>query len=166
MDAVHLGSTYGIIALVVGRGIAWLIAVPSLLLGIALGLALASGVPRSSVSRPGWVARALTTVAGVVVVGLAVLLMAPATTAPIVGDDGEPVPGSIAELTRVPIGGHEQALMIRGRDTDAPVLLHLAGGPGGTDIGAMRADTGLEQAFVVVTGSSGGRQVLWGARPD
>ena len=31
------------------------------------------------------------------------------------------------------------------------MLLHLAGGPGGTDLGAMRADIGLEQDFVVVT---------------
>jgi proline iminopeptidase len=41
--------------------------------------------------------------------------------------------------------------MIRGRSTSLPVLLHLAGGPGGTDIGAMRLDTGLEQHFVVAT---------------
>ncbi len=41
--------------------------------------------------------------------------------------------------------------MIRGRSTEAPVLLHLAGGPGGTDLGAMRADTSLEDDFVVVT---------------
>lgn len=41
--------------------------------------------------------------------------------------------------------------MIRGRSTELPVLLHLAGGPGGTDTGAMRLDTGLEQRFVVVT---------------
>ena len=59
--------------------------------------------------------------------------------------------GGIAELTSVPIGGHQQALMIRGRSSEAPVLLHLAGGPGGTDLGAMRADTALEQTFVVVT---------------
>jgi pimeloyl-ACP methyl ester carboxylesterase len=30
-------------------------------------------------------------------------------------------------------------------------MLYLAGGPGGTDLGAMRADVGLEQDFVVVT---------------
>ncbi|MFZ5871304.1 MAG: hypothetical protein ACOYXW_12390 [Actinomycetota bacterium] len=30
--------------------------------------------------------------------------------------------------------------MIRGASTDNPVLLHLAGGPGGTGIGAMRLD--------------------------
>jgi proline iminopeptidase len=41
--------------------------------------------------------------------------------------------------------------MIRGHSTDSPVLLHLAGGPGGTDIGAMRADTTLESDFVVAT---------------
>jgi pimeloyl-ACP methyl ester carboxylesterase len=42
-------------------------------------------------------------------------------------------------------------MMIRGRNIANPVLLYLAGGPGGTDLGAMRADTGLEQHFVVVT---------------
>jgi pimeloyl-ACP methyl ester carboxylesterase len=73
------------------------------------------------------------------------------TTQPIMGPDGAPVPGSIAEVITLPIGGTRQALMIRGRSTDNPVLLYLAGGPGGTDVGAMRADTGLEQHFVVVT---------------
>jgi pimeloyl-ACP methyl ester carboxylesterase len=42
-------------------------------------------------------------------------------------------------------------MMIRGRSVDNPVLLYLAGGPGGTDLGAMRADVSLEQDFVVVT---------------
>ena len=41
--------------------------------------------------------------------------------------------------------------MIRGKNIDNPILLYLAGGPGGTDLGAMRADTTLEQDFVVVT---------------
>jgi pimeloyl-ACP methyl ester carboxylesterase len=41
--------------------------------------------------------------------------------------------------------------MIRGASVDNPVLLYLTGGPGGTDLGAMRADTTLEQDFVVVT---------------
>lgn len=47
--------------------------------------------------------------------------------------------------------GRRWAIMLRGRDATAPVLLHLAGGPGGTGIGAMRLDTGLEQHFVVAT---------------
>ena len=82
---------------------------------------------------------------------VAVLIARPATTHPIIGPDGEPLPGSIAELITVPIGGHDQAMMIRGRSIENPVLLYLAGGPGGTDLGAMRADVGLEQDFVVVT---------------
>jgi pimeloyl-ACP methyl ester carboxylesterase len=82
---------------------------------------------------------------------VAVFVARPATTHPIVGPDGESLPGSIAQLITVPIGGHEQAMMIRGRRIDNPVLLYLAGGPGGTDLGAMRADAGLEQDFVVVT---------------
>ena len=86
---------------------------------------------------------------GILVLGF--LVARPASTAPILGADGQPLPGSIAELTTTRINGQEQALMIRGVSTDNPVLLHLAGGPGGTDIGAMRLDTGLVQHFVVAT---------------
>ena len=75
----------------------------------------------------------------------------PASTAPILGPDGQPLAGSIAEFETVRIGGVDQVLMLRGRSVDNPVLLYLAGGPGGTDIGAMRADVGLEQDFVVAT---------------
>ena len=152
VDAVHLGSTYGLIALVVGRGVTWLLAVPALMLGAAIGVEIAARlghVPCPRLGRFGW---SLTAIVGR---GdprsrgrhRCVRLRRRA----IAGADGQPAAGSIAELTSVPIGGHQQALMIRGRSTDAPVLLHLAGGPGGTDLGAMRADTGLEQGFVVVT---------------
>jgi pimeloyl-ACP methyl ester carboxylesterase len=140
-----------LLAFLLGRAPQWLLTVVPMLLGTLVGLALAPrfGVP---VARPlgvggGFAASAL----AVVAVAVAVVIARPATTAPILGPDGEVVPGSIAELTTVEIGGHEQALLIRGRDTRLPVLLHLAGGPGGTDIGAMRLDTGLEQRFVVVT---------------
>ena len=151
VDAVHLGSTYGLIALVVGRGVTWLLAVPVLLLGATIGVEIAARqghVQAPSLGRFGW---SLTAIVGVAILGLAVVIARPASTAVIAGADGQPATGSIAELTSVPIGGHQQALMIRGRSAEAPVLLHLAGGPGGTDLGAMRADTGLEQGFVVVT---------------
>ena len=43
-------------------------------------------------------------------------------------------------------------MMIRGRSTENPVLLFLAGGPGGTEMGAMRRHLeALERHFVVVT---------------
>src|SRR5690606_6216276 len=66
--------------------------------------------------------------------------------------DGRVIPGSIAELASVSIGGHKQAMLIRGHSVEGPDLLYLAGGPGGTDIGAMRIFGGpLEAGFVVVT---------------
>jgi proline iminopeptidase len=83
--------------------------------------------------------------------GLSAWIAVPASTPPIAGPDGEALPGSIAELTSVVIDGRDHALLIRGVDREAPVLLHLAGGPGGTDLGAMRLDTSLEEHFVVVT---------------
>jgi proline iminopeptidase len=128
-----------------------LFAVVPMVLGGLLGLAVA---PRLGVQvapplgAGGWIAAAAL---AVVVATVGVVIARPATTAPILGADGTPLPGSVAELTTVVIGGQPQAIMIRGRSTSLPVLLHLAGGPGGTDIGAMRLDTGLEQHFVVAT---------------
>jgi len=54
----------------------------------------------------------------------------PASTPAIVGADGRPLAGSIAELTTVRLGGHDQTILIRGDSTDKPVLLYLNGGPG------------------------------------
>lgn len=166
VDAIHLGSTYGVIAFVVGRGVTATLALPPLLLGVMLGVETAARLGRAGTRRLGilgWLGSGLT---GLIVVGLVFTLTRPASTVPVLGADGEPLAGSIAELTRVPIGGHDQALMIRGQDVEAPVLLHLAGGPGGTDLGAMRADTGLEARFVVATWEQrGNRQELLRARP-
>jgi pimeloyl-ACP methyl ester carboxylesterase len=80
------------------------------------------------------------------------LIAQPATTDPITGPGGKPLAGSVAELARVPIGGHQQAIMIRGASVENPVLLMLAGGPGGSEIGSMRnLGEGLERDFVVAT---------------
>ncbi len=65
---------------------------------------------------------------------------------------GEEVAGSIAELTTVDAGGKELGLMIRGNSTDNPVVLFLAGGPGGSERGAMRNHLeSLEETFTVAT---------------
>ena len=65
---------------------------------------------------------------------------------------GQIVPGSVAELTTVLVGGRELGVLIRGTSTDNPVLLFLAGGPGGSELGAMRRHLpALERHFTVVT---------------
>lgn len=151
IDAPSFGSTLEIIAVVIGRLFPMAITLLPLIAGTAVGIALAVrlGHPHATRLRGGeWVA----TVLALVLLGVIGFFLArPATTAPIVGSDGEPLPGSVAELTTVDINGHEQGLMIRGRSVGDPVILYLAGGPGGTDLGAMRRDVGLEQDFVVAT---------------
>jgi proline iminopeptidase len=146
------------LAFLSGRGFHGLVG----LLPIVVGAAYGAGYARRRVSGPvhphgpariGLYGRRvgvglLTT--GLVV--LAVLVIRPARTAGIVGPDGEPLPGSVAELTTVSVGGHDQSIMIRGRSDALPVLLYLAGGPGGTDLGAMRIfSEDLERDFVVAT---------------
>lgn len=53
-----------------------------------------------------------------------------AFTPPIVDAEGNEVPGSIAIIETVTLGGVEQTVTIRGADTTKPVLLFLHGGPG------------------------------------
>ena len=159
VDGIHLGSTYGIMAFAVGRGVHGLLALLPMVLGAALGAALARR--RLSTGRPQrgflsglglWSRRGVAVATGLVLVALAAFVARPATTDPIVDADGQTVAGSVAELTRVEIGGHDLALMIRGRSVRNPVLLFLAGGPGGSELGAMRRHSqALEDDFVVVT---------------
>lgn len=161
VDAVHLGSLYGIIALVVGRGVTFLLAVPPMMLGALLGVELAarSGRPAARLGPVAWV------VAGLMLLGvggLAFLVSRPASTPPVARPDEDATVG-VAEFVRLPIAGHEQVLLIRARDVTDPVVLHLAGGPGGTDIGAMRHDTALEQDFVVATWDQRGAGKSYGA---
>ena len=129
-----------------------------MILGAALGAGLArrrhEGRPRThGWARAGLIARRVTAaVAAVALLALTAGIIRPASTDTILTDTGTPLAGSVAELIRVPIGGHDQSMMIRGTSTDNPVLLFLAGGPGGTELGAMRRHgQALEKDFVVVT---------------
>ena len=151
-------SMYGLIAFAVGRGIHGVLVLLPMVLGGALGAGIARRIAEGPPARRGWARfplyarRAVTLLVGVGLVALAVLIARPATTDPILGPDGQPLAGSIAELTRVEIGGHELAMMIRGNSSDSPVLLFLAGGPGGSELGAMRRHLEvLERDFLVVT---------------
>ncbi len=74
-----------------------------------------------------------------------------ATTPQIRDNNGKLVEGSIAELKKVSLNGHEEWISIRGESKEAPVLLFLAGGPGGTQLAATRYELAeLEKHFVVV----------------
>ncbi|HAS74283.1 MAG TPA: alpha/beta hydrolase [Clostridiales bacterium UBA8960] len=62
--------------------------------------------------------------------------------------DGE---NAISELREVEFNGRKQWISIRGEDQAAPILLFLAGGPGGTQLAAVRHELHeLEAHFVVV----------------
>lgn len=168
VDGIHL-STYGVMALFVGRGIHGLLVLSPMVLGAAIG----AGIARSRCAPTGdrqtrtrllTFRHAVTGLAGLALIALAVLVARPASTDPIVGPDGRPLAGSIAELTRTQIGGKDLALMIRGHDTRNPVLLFLAGGPGGSELGAMRRHlSALERDFVVVTWDQRGTGKSYGA---
>ena len=144
-------------AFAVGRGFHGLLALLPMVLGAALGAALARRArpsrPAGLLSRLGlWLRRGVAVATALALVALAAFIARPASTDPIVDADGRTVAGSVAELTRVEVGGHDLALMIRGRSAQNPVLLFLAGGPGGSELGAMRRHSqALEDDFVVVT---------------
>ncbi len=74
-----------------------------------------------------------------------------AQTPQITNANGESIPGSIALLEKVNLNGSDQWVSIRGKDVDKPVLLFLAGGPGGSQlVTARRVLHELEDHFVVV----------------
>lgn len=154
VDAPHL-SAYGILAFVVGRGFHALLALAPMVVGAAMAAGAARSISRPVLTsgRAGRYGRR--TVAAFAVAALVALvagLARPATTAPIVDAGGNPVSDSIAELTTIDVNGHDLSMMIRGHDVDNPVLLFLAGGPGGSELGAMRNHLPtLEEHFTVAT---------------
>ncbi len=69
----------------------------------------------------------------------------------IVDQRGTPVPGSVASLERMQLGGVPQSVLIRSRSTRNPVVLFLHGGPGMPAMFLAHAwQRALEDDFVVV----------------
>lgn len=83
--------------------------------------------------------------------GVVTTSQATVSTPPITDGAGKVVPGSIAEMRTLNLGGVDQWVMIRGYSTSNPVLLYLAGGPGGTSYSLNREyNSELEKHFIVV----------------
>jgi pimeloyl-ACP methyl ester carboxylesterase len=96
---------------------------------------------------------ALVEVAGFVAITLLAIFASQmfASTPPILDAKGQAIPNSIAVMGKIKLGGAEEWVTIRGKDSRNPVLLFLAGGPGGTQLVAVRRElTRLEDHFVVV----------------
>lgn len=152
VGAIRLNDTYGVLAFVLGRGLYGLVAILPMILGAYLGAVLARELNGSWRSFRGAFVRWTPAVLATLILGaLAVWIALPASTPPILGADGGVVPGSIAELTTVRLGGHDQTIMIRGYSADKPVLLYLNGGPGQSGLPFTRvvlAD--LSRDFVIV----------------
>jgi pimeloyl-ACP methyl ester carboxylesterase len=61
------------------------------------------------------------------------------------------VPGSIAEIKYLRLGGVDQWVMIRGEDVSNPALILLHGGPGMSETSFFRhCNAALEKSFTVV----------------
>ncbi len=135
--AVRLDNAYGVVALLVTRGVHGVLILLPATAGVVVGLAAGrrlDGTPDTPRRPP--IGSALAVLAAV---GLAVVVAWPAATPPVLDPDGQPVPGSIAELTTLRLGGADQTVMIRTADPDKPVLLYLSGGPGQSDLALSRA---------------------------
>lgn len=58
------------------------------------------------------------------------------STPAILNEDGEIEKNSISELQEVELNGRKELISVRGKNRNNPVLLFLAGGPGGSQMAA------------------------------
>jgi proline iminopeptidase len=150
VGALRLNEVYGVLAFLLGRGFYGLIAVIPMILGAYLGMVMAHEMTGSSGSSTvwRWIPPVLSTL---IVFTLGVWIALPASTPAILDTAGKPVPGSIAELTTVRLGGHDQTIMVRAHSPDKPVLLYLNGGPGQSGLPYTRVIlSDLSRDFVIV----------------
>lgn len=137
--AVRFDTTYGIVMFALARGLHGLLAFVPMTAGVLAGIAAARRLGWLPASRRRPYGTAFLTA---VAAALAVLVAWPASTPPVVAADGAPIPGSIAEIATIPLGGQDHTVLIRAADPDKPVLLYLSGGPGQSDLALSRVLAG------------------------
>ena len=157
VDGIRLDTMFGIIGLVVGRGIFVLVSLFPMAIAAIYGVWAARAVMLGGRATPStrrwrrWGSRVLLGTATLAVLGLAVLLARPASVPAVTDANGQPIDGSIAEITPIQLGGYEQWIEIRWASPDNPVILYLNGGPGQSDLALSRALLEpLHQDFTVV----------------
>jgi proline iminopeptidase len=156
IDSLRFDSVFGWLAFVAGRGLHGTLVLVPLIVGGRLGVLRATG--RAAMRTPG------TYLGTALVTALIVVVAWPASTPPIVDASGAPVPGSIATLERIPLGGREQTIMVRAADPDRPVLLYLSGGPGQSDLALSRVlSAGWVDDVVFVDWDQRGNGTSYGA---
>jgi hypothetical protein len=127
--------TMGVVVFLAVHVMYVLVAVLPMMLGVVCG--------RSWRRRPARRAGVWSAIVLLVVGAFGLLLVRPATTGA--------VPGGVAEVAKIRLGGADQWASIRGDSADNPVLLHLSGGPGSSDVGWVRTfNQPLEKHFTVV----------------
>jgi len=76
--------------------------------------------------------------------------VSPQKTTPFTDENGNILPNSVAEILALNINGVSQRLLIRGKDKNNPVLLHLHGGPGVPDYPLIKeGKVNIEDIFTV-----------------
>ena len=119
---------------------------------IPLGIVAVALIVLQFREMPPW-KRITTSLVGMALASLIAIFVsqAYAMTPSITDANGNAMPGSIATLEKVNLDGSAQWISIRGKDANKPVLLFLAGGPGGSQLVTERRALGeLEDHFVVV----------------
>jgi len=92
------------------------------------------------------------------------LAWSPGKPASFLDENGTVLEGSIAEKLHVNIGGVEQGMFIRGRNTKNPVLLFLHGGPGMPEYFlAEKYPSGMEDHFTVCCWEQRGGGLSYGS---
>ena len=103
--AFRFDTAYGIIAFVLTRGIHLVLVVVPLTMGVLIGRGVAARADGVRSARPRLGIGSV--LVGGLAIGLAVLVAWPASTPPVLGSGGTPVPNGLAELATVKLGGAE-----------------------------------------------------------